>query len=274
MKIAMMSYTMARGEWGQEADVAALCRLTRELGLDGIDWVTTYGKPAAEIKLIMDDFGLKTVAHTFFAGIQSPDPQARKAALDEVKIGLDTAAALGTDIVMIPLPGVPDVPREETRKNAIAGLAEAVALGAAMGITITTEDFPGAGSAFITSADMLEGLAAVPGLKITYDNGNVLTGGEDPAQAFRNIAEHVVHAHFKDFELVDEGMVGLDGRNYRGALIGEGLVHPLPCLQAMHECGYEGYINFEYEGNLYTPEESMRRGVPPLLEAIATLEQA
>jgi sugar phosphate isomerase/epimerase len=272
MKIAMMSYTMARGEWGQTADVAALCRLTRELGLDGIDWVTTYGHAPEEVRRTMEDFGLQTVCYTFFASLQSPDESERRTALDEVKAGLDAAAALGADKVMLPLSGRPDVPREETRRHALPGLAAAVETAAPLGITVTVEHFPGATSPFLNSADVEDAVQAVPGLKFTFDNGNILTGGEDPADSFRASAAHIVHAHFKDFELSEEGFLGLDGRHYRGALIGEGLVDPWPCLQAMHECGYAGYIDFEYEGAVYSPEEAMRRGVPRLQEMLDRLD--
>jgi sugar phosphate isomerase/epimerase len=271
MKIAMMSYTMARGEWGQSADVEALCRLTRELGLEGIDWVTTYGQAPADVRRITDDFGLRNVCYTFFARLQSPDPEERKAALDQVKEGLEVAAALGADKVMLPLSGSPDLPREETRRCALESLPAAVAMGNTLGIAVTIEHFPGAASPFLISADMDEAIRAVPGLKITYDNGNLFTGGENPADGYRNSAEHIIHAHFKDFELADDGFLGLDGRRYRGALVGEGLVDPWPCLQAMRERGYSGAIDFEYEGTKYTPEEAMRKAVPMLQAMIERL---
>lgn len=271
MKIAMMSYTMARGEWGQTAHIASLCRFAQELGLDGIDWVTTYGHAPADIRLVTEDLGLENICYTFFASLQSPDADERRAAVDQVEEGLDVAAALGADKVMLPLPGRPDTPREETRRYALEGLAKAVETGQAIGVTVTIEHFPGAASPFLTSADMNEAVRAVPGLKITYDNGNVLTGGEDPADAYRRSAGDIVHAHFKDFEPADGGLLGLDGRRYQGALVGEGLVDPWPCLQAMHEGGYAGYIDFEYEGAKYTPEEAMRRGVPRLQEMIRSL---
>jgi sugar phosphate isomerase/epimerase len=267
----MMSYTMARGEWGQEHDAAELCRLTRELGLDAIDWVTTYGMAPAEVKLITDDFGITNCCYTFFASLQSPNPAERRAGIDQVKEGFDAATALGADKIMLPLAGHSDIPREETRRHALEALAEAVALGAEYGIAVTVEHFPGASSPFVISADMNVAIAAVPGLKITYDNGNILTGGEDPADGFRRSAENIIHAHFKDFELAEDGLLGLDGRHYKGALVGEGIVDPWPCLQAMAECGYGGYINFEYEGNKYTPEAAMRKAVPMLQEMIARL---
>lgn len=189
--------------------------------------------------------------------------------MDTVKAGIETAQVLGSDKIMVVVSGLPDVPREQTREHALESLAVLAPLGKEQGVTVTIEHFPGAMSPFVVSADMNAAIARVPDLRITFDNGNVLTGGEAPADGFRNSAEYIVFSHFKDFVVVEDGSrKGLDGRAYEGALIGEGLVDPRPCLEAMHEFGYEGYINFEYEGSKYSPEEAMRKGVPPLMEMI------
>ena len=272
MKIAMMSYTMARGgEWAKTHDVAALCRFTQELGLDAIDWVGTYGHDPREVRRICDDHGLAAACYTFGAGLQSPDPAERAASRDKVKAGLDAAAALGADKIMVIVSGVKDVPRKDTQRRALGQLPAAVELGASYGIAVTIEHFPGAASPFVTADDMDLAVRTVPGLKITYDNGNLVTAGQDPAEGYRRSKDHIIHAHFKDWDVVDDGTPGLDGRRYRGALIGEGIVDPLPCLQAMAEGGYQGYIDFEYEGNAYDPAEAMRKGLPPLLELIESL---
>lgn len=272
MKVAMMSYTMARsGEWAKTHDVAALCQFTKELGLDAIDWVGTYGHDPADVRRICDDHGLAASCYTFGAGMQSPDPAERAASIDKVKVGLDAATALGSDKIMVVIGGVSGVPREETRQRALEQLHAAVALGATYGIAVTIEHFPGAPSPFVTADDMDIAVQTVPGLKITYDNGNLVTAGEDPAEGYRRGKDHIINAHFKDWDLVDDGTPGVDGRRYRGALIGEGIVDPLPCLQAMAEGGYEGYIDFEYEGNKYDPADAMRKGLPPLLEMIDSL---
>ena len=178
MKISMMSYTIARGEWGQNPDIVSLCELTKELGLEAIDWVSTYGKDPDEIVRITGDYGIKNCCHTFGARLQVADEKERAAAIDVVKEGLETAAKLGTDKVMVVLSGIPGVPREETRTYAIDSLQKVVPMGQEMGIAVSVEHFPGATSPFAISADMNEAIAQVPGLKITYDNGNVFIGGE------------------------------------------------------------------------------------------------
>jgi len=261
MKLSMMSYTMARGLQPAQVNIPGMCALARELGMDGIDMVTTYGRDPREVRKIVDDHGLKVVCYTFFQDVNFPDAQGRAAGVDGLKKGIEAALVLGTDKVMLPTPGKKGFLREESRRNIMASLQEVMPAARQAGVTFTVENFPGAASPFLISSDILEAVAAVPGLKLTFDNGNVVTGGEDPGLSFEKTADYVVHSHFKDFMIVgeSEGFKGLDGRNYRGALIGEGIVDQKGCLRAMKKSGYAGYINIEYEGNLYTPEAAVRK---------------
>ena len=67
-------------------------------------------------------------------------------------------------------------------------------------------------------------------------------------------------------------MLGLDGRCYRGGLIGEGVVDQRSCLAAMKQAGYDGFIDIEYEGDSYTPDEATRQAVAYLSEMLQELD--
>lgn len=270
MKLSMMSYTLARAK---DFDLNRMCELTNELKLEGVDMVTTYGRKPQEIRRMLDQHGLKTICHTFFADLIFPDTAGRQAGVDIIRQGIEAAVILGTDKVMIPTPGKKDVPRDLARRYIIRGLQEALVLARQAGVTLTLENFPGAESPFVISSDLLEAVREMPGLKITFDNGNVFLGGEDPAVSFERCVLHVVHAHFKDWERLarGQGMEGLDGRWYQAALIGEGLLDHKACLQAMKQAGYSGYINIEYEGNKYPPDEATRRAAKYLQNLIVEL---
>jgi sugar phosphate isomerase/epimerase len=56
----------------------------------------------------------------------------------------------------------------------------------------------------------------------------------------------------------------LDGRYYRSALIGEGVVDHRAVIAAMKEAGYDRCINIEYEGNKYRAAEGVRRATETL----------
>lgn len=266
MKLSVMSYTIARTGWyNKENKLEGLkktCRLAQEIGTDGIDWVTTYNIPPVEVRKAMDDNGLKTVCYTDFVSGLSQDTFAQRCAtVDSVYVIIDTAVKLGTDKVMLVTPGNDNVPRDILRRNYIRGLQECAGFARKAGVTMTIENFPGKNSPFVVSGDVLEAFREVPGLKLTYDNGNVAIGGEDPGASFTRCADYVAHAHFKDWERMPqgEGREALDGHFYKPALIGEGMVDQLGSLKAMKAAGYQGYINIEYESNEYPADEATRR---------------
>ena len=271
--MTIMSYTMARGEWGKNPDVEKLCRLTKELGLDTVDWVTTYNHNPVQVRKVCDDWGIRTVCYTFPADINFPDKKSREPGIDKIKAGIETALILGTGKIMLPIGGKEGMTGMESRRNVIEGLKDAVRIGEENGVTVTVEHFPGRLAPFITSADVNEALKEVPSLRVTFDSGNVLTGGEDPVQGFLNSRDYLVHSHFKDWAVVGEkeGMQGRDGRYYKAVLTGEGALDYERILNAMHKAGYEGYVDFEYEGNEYTPEEATRKGLAYLRNIMQTL---
>lgn len=276
MKISMMTYTMARGRRkDEEFDVRGLCEFTRELGLDAIDWVTTYGRDAREIREITDDHGLKNICHTFLCDLNGRTAAERGPGREEFKRGIEAAVVLAADKVMLPVRGKKGFSREQSFTNVVAGLTEVMDFAESMNVTVTVENFVSRISPFITSADVNRAVAEIPRLRVTYDNGNVTTGGESAPDGFRNSAPYVVHAHFKDFALCDErdrgAMLCLDGKHRRGVLVGDGDVDQIGTLRAMNEYGYGGYINFEYEGSGYTPREATIEGVSRMRQMIALL---
>lgn len=277
MKLAIMSYTLGRQGWFKTAlaGLESMCRLARELDTDGVDMVSTHGVPPAQARRILDDQGVKTVCYTFYAALHQSTAVERSAGVDAIRKELEVVQILGTDKIMVITPGQADVPRDVTRRNMIRGFQEAAALARGAGITMTIENFPGAASPFAISSDILEAIREAPGLKLTFDNGNAMLGGEDPAVSFTRCAAHVVHAHFKDWARVEtaaNSLEGLDGRRYQAALIGEGLVDHKACLVAMKKAGYAGYIDLEYEGNQYKPDEATRRAARYLQKLIGELE--
>ncbi len=119
--------------------------------------------------------------------------------MEEFRHVLDRARALGALRVMIPIPGRDDVERDAARALAIESFAEAVPLGKEAGITVTTEHFIKQRAPFIISDDFEQALQAVPDLRITFDNGNVLSGGEDPVHAYTRHHQWIDFIHFKDW---------------------------------------------------------------------------
>lgn len=271
MKLSMMSYTMSRQP--DYFDMEEMLKLTEALDLDGIDFVTLHGMTAKDLKKLSNDHGVTVVAHTFMTDLNFPDASDRVAGVDIAKKGIEAAVELEAPIVMIPTPAKEDVDRDVSRRNWIEGLKEVQPFAEDAGLILTVENFPGAGSPFVIADDVLDAVHEVPGLKITYDNGNA-AGGEDPAESFAHCSEYVVHAHFKDWKecTVSEGRPMLNGEHWKPALVGEGLVDQKACLEAMMAADYDGCINIEYEGNKYKPDDAIRKAVTYLRDLTETIE--
>ena len=254
----MMTYTLMRQKgYFTPADCV---RVARELRMEGIDWVSTYGEDPALLRKMSEDAGLTVVAHTFF--VHSKEGETVAGAIER---SLDNACILGAPLVMIPpapLQGVES--REENRKYWCERLAVARSLAQARNLILTVENFPGLLSPIVTAADFHEVKQAVPSLKLTFDNGNA-AAGEDQLASLRACAGDIVHVHFKDWERSETPAEGwrqqLDGAYYRPALIGEGVVDSLATVRELEKIGYKGFVNIEYEGNKYPGDAAVRRAL-------------
>jgi sugar phosphate isomerase/epimerase len=109
--------------------------------------------------------------------------------------------------------------------------------------------------------------AAGPELGLTYDVGNWLLADTDPLVALERLAPRIAHVHLKDWRVEpDRGQpapgsfLGLDGRRYISAALGEGIIDLAGALAALRRLGYHGYASIEYEG-LDDPAPPLRRGV-------------
>ena len=257
MKFSMMTYTMMRQKCFTPEDCV---RVAVELGMDGIDWVTTYDRDPRELKKLSDDAGLPVAAHTFF--LRKDDmPQLESSAARH----LDDAVTLGAPVVMIPPavhPGITTL--EECRKLWIGILQKVAPLAAERGIALSVENFPNPISAVVTADDFYALKAEVPGLKLTFDNGNAASG-EDQIASLKRCYRDIVHVHFKDWQRRDDPAEGWklmrDGRYYQAALIGEGVVDSRATLRELEKLGYDGFINIEYENLTYRGDEAIKRAL-------------
>lgn len=257
MKFSMMTYSMMRQKCFTPEDCV---RTAAEVGMEGIDWVSTYDRDPHELKKMSVDANLTVAAHTFFLRGTSLEER-----ISQADKSLDDACILGAPLVMIPtlpLPGVSDA--GENRKYWCETLASVAPMAEKRGIILSIENFPGAASPFVTASDFYEAKKEIPSLKLTFDNGNASTG-EDQIESLKNSFADVVHVHFKDWEVSTVEQEGFrqmrDGRYYRPALIGEGCVDSRATLKTLEELNYNGFVNIEYESKKYPGDEAVRRAL-------------
>jgi sugar phosphate isomerase/epimerase len=241
----MMTYTMARQGFG----VKDFIQTAVDCKMEGIDWVTTYGENPEDLKKMSHDAGLTIACHTFMAG---KFLAGEKDWLDQIKQSVEDAVIMGAPVVMIPTCSKPDMDRDSFRNMWIEGLKKIAPLTNEAGLILTVENFPGCKSAFITADDYYKAKAEIPQLKLTFDDGNAAFG-EDPVESFKQCADDVVHAHFKDWYMIDHPEEGYRetfvGKYFKPALISQGDVNTAGVWKAMQDYGYKGFINIEYEGN-------------------------
>lgn len=261
MKFSVQSYTMSLGDWGKDCDIEALCKWTKGVGVDAIDWFGTYGSSIKEVKTIMDEYGLVTSCYTFFADLNFSDKKSALPGMDDFKRSIDEACELACHVVMMPISGKAEFDRDTQRKQITDNLNYVIDYAKKAGVIVTVENFDNINAPFITSDDMIKGHAMCPDLYVTYDSGNMLIANENPCESFEKSKHLVKFMHFKEFKsCVSSDRLCFDGSYIEPALIGNGLID-YPKLVKMVNEAYDGYINIEYQANDLTPEEAVQKAI-------------
>lgn len=188
------------------------------------------------------------------------------------KAMVDMAVELDCKVIM-PLPGMAPTPeaKAECAARVAEGLREVVAYARPAGVTVTLEDFPHPMSVNGSIAEMTYLLTEVPGLAMTFDNGNWMIAGDDPVDALMALKDHVANVHVKDWEATPEGRMELpDGRMIRGGCHGKGLIDHPAVFAGLKQIGYDGWLAFEYEGPL-DHQQATRDGMAYLQGVLAGL---
>jgi sugar phosphate isomerase/epimerase len=263
MKISVSSYSfsqyMREGKLTQLSAIAA----AKEIGLDAIEFTdltppegTTVEEYAAEIKAEADRLGMTINAYTVGANLYQPTPEAEAEMLATIKKKVDIAAILGAKVMRhdvcwqltptgtgrsfdLMLPTIARCAREITE------------YAAQFGIRTCTENH-GFIAQDSTRVERLVNAVAHDNYGLLVDIGNFVCVDEDNVRAVSRLAPYAIHAHAKDMHLsrtVIEGYGKTRGCNYfKGAILGEGDVDVVRCIEVLKKAGYDGYISIEFEG--------------------------
>jgi len=136
----------------------------------------------------------------------------------------------------------------------VRGLGEIADYALGFGITVAIENH---GFCLQASERVQRVLFAVnrSNFKTVVDIGNFLCVDEDPLVGFRNNIPYASMVHFKDFYIRPATFHGgegwfpsKNGRQLRGAILGEGDMDIVSIVQHLKQSGYDGCVSLEFEG--------------------------
>lgn len=217
----------------------------------------------------LDDLGSHVICYIGQGDFVQKTEADQQPAVDDVMSAIDNCAELGCKLMLATTGNCkPDIDPPEARKRIAAGLQKVIPHANAAGITFTTEEMGAPGMPYGTSDELLELCELVgPDLRLTYDNGNFFTQGEDPNRALENVWHQVAHIHCKDWRRLPkdapEGFIGADGNRYVGDICGNGEINYPANIAAIKGRGYSGYLSLEYEGP-DDPKAAVHKGLANL----------
>ncbi|MDD4097355.1 MAG: sugar phosphate isomerase/epimerase [Lentisphaeria bacterium] len=198
------------------------------------------------------DLGMAFVCYDIKANLVGDGDDSRKQAIDTCKQQIDYAAQVlhcptvlvyGSNIT----PGMSNDEGWRIYGEQLACLAD---YARPAGITVTIEDFD-PHPRFVASAHSCRQVLdlAGPAVGLTFDTGNFLNGGDQPAEIFPLLQDRIRHVHVKDKTRRPPDNLpsntGVNGVQYKGCLIGEGAAQIGLCVELLKNCGYQKWLSVE-----------------------------
>jgi D-psicose/D-tagatose/L-ribulose 3-epimerase len=221
-------------------DYFYLFRDLKTAGYDGVELPVGSGNTPnyAEIRKLLDGEGLACTTITNVGPDKhtvSPDPAVRRAALDEIKFGIEASQTLGSDILVGPYQAAyahftGAGPTEDEVDRAAEVLREASEFAASAGLRLGVEFLNRFEGYLLNTMEQSAALARKvdhPAFGVLYDTHHANIEEADVGAVIRSEGEHIYHVHFSE--------------NNRGPL-GSGQVHWQETVDALRDIGYDDWI--------------------------------
>lgn len=275
MKFSLMTYTMWPLMNSGKMSLVDMLKFAHDTGFKAVEFtISDFDRDSpANIKQALQacELDLSCINGHYSLAARSGDRFNQ--AVEDAKKMVDIAADYGCERVMVVPALRPDVEGFEDRSRAAGRIAEGLNLlvdyARSCRVIVTVEDFPLLLFPLSTIREVQFLLDAVPGLRLTLDNGNFLPGGENLMEAYARFKPYIENVHIKDWEPSPEGQGILcqDGTGIRGGSHGQGLIDQKELLLALQKDGYSKYLSFEYEGVLDHGEET-KKGLKYLMSIL------
>ena len=228
-----MSIDLWRGQVGHLVDVVADAGFTGfepEFVMLGDDWSTR--SLAADLER-HDGLSLAAlvVAEDWHDHVETAEEA------DRADRAVEAAAALGSRLVLVPLPGADRSDLDARQRRIMSCVAEIRDRAGQRGVYTTFHANSPSGSVFRTPADYEVLRELLPeGVGFTPDLGHLAKGGLDPLTVVQDWGGRVDHVHVKDLHA--------DGT---WAPTGEGVVDVEGVLRHLESTAFSGWVTFEDE---------------------------
>lgn len=240
-------------KWGMIAEdlsIGEKFALARDLGFDGIELDSPSGLPRAEVLAARDATGLAipglvNSAH-WKTPLTDPDPAARQACFDAMRVALDEAHAYGATTVLL-VPGVVNARTgyKAAYERAAEGIARLLPHAQAAGVAIALENV---WNDFLLSpleAARLVDSFESPWVGWYFDVGNVLRYGR-PEDWIDVLGQRILKVDVKEFSLARMNAEG----PWKGFAVelGDGDCDWPAVNRALEAVGYSGWASVEVPG--------------------------
>ena len=248
-----------------------------------LDFIATTGVRAVEFAPIGDEADLITrragalrkrcdrlglAICSYCVGAEFLVPARKQTQLVErLKRDIDVGAVLGVRTMRHDVTRGEGAPAFAEAVRAVAPAIRAVAdCAQAKGIKTSLENH----GFYMQASKRVEQLikaVAHPNFGLTIDLGNFLCVNENPTDATRRLAKHVIMAHAKDFHVKLKKQMPPAGWfatptpiALRGAIAGHGALDLPAQLKLLKQAKYQGYLSLEFEG-MEEPAMAVRQGL-------------
>jgi len=243
--------------------------LAAGLDLDGLEfyWHFTPWDDPSELKRVrrrVESLGMSIPMFCYSPDFTQPDPQQRRKEIEQQKVAIQTAAALGAQFCRV-LTGQrrPNVTTEQGLAWVHQSLEELLPFAQANGIILVLEnhykdgfwEYPEFAQKMYLFLEVLRPFENCASLRVNYDPSNALVAGEDPI-AFLEAVKHRVgtmHASDRFLEggthadlerLANSAQVGYASILKHG-VIGRGLNDYDKIFSMLKASGFNGWISIE-----------------------------
>jgi hydroxypyruvate isomerase len=221
-------------------DFADRIRAAKAAGLDAVEFHLWDDKPIEDIKIALEETGVKLTSFCVGPRRSLVDPAQHEEFLAAIKATLETAKTLGSPPLVVASGFTrDDVSLDEQRAEAVKALRQAAALAQEAGVVLVLEPLntivshPGMFLSSTTLAlDIIEEVDSL-NLRLLYDvfHSNVM--GEDMEDVLKGRIHLVQHVQFADNP----------GRNEPGT----GTIDWPQTVAKLKALGYDGAVGLEYQ---------------------------